>query len=784
MTRIAVVTASERKPMDLAETAPENDERVSPVERREIVPPAERSDHASIEAVLAHMTDVLPDATLLLDENWRIVYASQTARRISRIQPENLNRETLWELYPEIIGTETELAFREAMEFAEKRHVNALYYEPFQTWFEINILRMERGVAAHYRDITSIKKAETARDAVEEQLNQVLGVTTDAVLSLDRNWRITYLNHRAKDVLAPRGDVLGTNIWETFPEAVYDGSLFVEHYYRAMDEGVAKEFEAYYAEPLNSWFHVMARPAKDGIIIFFRDVTQQRKQENALRASEEKYRVMTELHPQALWTADAQGNVLYANQSFLEYIGKDFVPKDGDWYLACFFEEDRDRVLRVWSHSVATGEDYDINARLLRASDGAARWWHLRALPLRDEAGAIQQWLGVASDIHESRMAAEQQRQQYAEIDRQKRELEAIYRGSPIGMSLYEPKELLLIRVNDRQAETLGLRPEDLLGKTVEELAPSMTSAHAMIRRAANGEAMLNQQIEGTLPMRPDDHRFWNVNYSPIFAEDGSVQAIAGATIETTQQKRAEAALIQSEKLAAVGRLASSIAHEINNPLESVTNLLYLARQQAVLPEVQALLDTADQELRRVSIIANQTLRFHKQATKPQAISCGDLFSTVLSIYEGRLKNSDIKLEKRKRAHQPVVCFEGEIRQVLSNLVGNAVDAMPNGGRLLVRSREATDWRTGRGGLVLTVADEGCGITPQTQARIFEAFFTTKGHSGTGLGLWISAEIVERHQGRIRIRSSQREGHRGTVVALFLPFEAVPTVQPMVLPLQ
>jgi PAS domain S-box-containing protein len=613
---------------------------------------AETKDlNASMQAaVVAHVLDELPDVILLLDANWRIVYANQTARRVSRIKPENLNRETLWELYPEIAGTNLEKAYRESAATGIERVVDAFYYEPFQTWFDIRIMPTQHGVVAHYRDVTA-----------------------------------------------------------------------------------------------------------------------QRVHEDALRASEERYRVLTELNPQALWTADEQGRVLYANQRFLEYIGKDFIPKDGTEYLQCFYEGDRDRVLQVWSHSVATGEDYVIDARLVRASDGAVRWWHLRALPIRDETGAIQQWLGVATDVHETRVAGDLLREQYAEMERQRRELEAIYRGSPIGLALYEPKELRLIRLNDRQSHILGLRPEDALGKPIEELTPGLTDSHQMIRRAARGEPVLNGEVEGVLPSRPGEHRYWSVNYSPIFAEDGSVHAIAGATIEITQQKRAELALLQGEKLAVVGRLASSIAHEINNPLESVINLIYLARRYAVLPEVQRLLDAADEELRRVSIIATQTLRFHRQATRPQAVSCSDLFSTVLSIYEGRFKNSNIRVEKRKRADKPVVCFEGDIRQVLSNVVGNAIDAMPGGGRLLVRSREAIDWRNGRPGIVLTVADTGSGIDAQTQSRIFEAFFTTKGFGGTGLGLWISAEIMERHQGRIRMRSSQREGHRGTVVALFLP---------------
>lgn len=250
------------------------------------------------------------------------------------------------------------------------------------------------------------------------------------------------------------------------------------------------------------------------------------------------------------------------------------------------------------------------------------------------------------------------------------------------------------------------------------------------------------------------------------------VMALLESRLQLLDNQKTAAALMQSEKLAAVGRLASSMAHEINNPLEAVTNLLYLSRNQAIDENVKAWLEQAEIELRRVSIIANQALRFHKQSSNPQAISCLSLFSTTLSVYEGRLLNAGIVVEKRKRANEPVECFEGDIRQVLSSLVTNAIDAMPGGGRLLVRSREGTDWRTGRRGLVLTIADTGTGIDKATQRRMYEAFFTTKGIGGSGLGLWISADIMQRHQGRILIRSSQNPFHQGTVVTLFLPFIA------------
>ena len=614
-------------------------------------------DSASISPALAQILEGLPDGLLLLDHQWRITYANQTARTISRLLPEHFHSKTHWELYPETLGTRVEYTYRAVMDTRRELTIDAFFYQPFSVWLSVRVLPVDGGIALYYRDIT-----------------------------------------------------------------------------------------------------------------------QQKLHADQLSRSEERYRILTELSPQCLWTADAQGRIVYANQRFLDYLGQDIIPDSGLDYLSCFDPSDRDRVLRTWAQSLATGSDYDIDANLIRAVDGASRCWHLRAAPIRDQDGNVRQWLGTAIDVHEERSAATRLRQQYAEIDRQRRELETIYHGSPIGMALYEPTELRVIRINQCEADILRLSVADALGMRYEELKAGIPRALSLIRRAAAGEHVLNQDIEGALDRQPGEYRHWNVNYSPIFDEDGSVRAIAGATIETTHQKRADAALIQSEKLAAVGRMASSIAHEINNPLESVTNLLYIIAQYELPPEIQTFIHLADQELRRVSIIANQTLRFHKQSTAPREITCTDLFATVLSLYEGRLRNSSISVEKRKRANQPVSCFEGDVRQVLNNLVSNSIDAMPTGGRLLLRSREATDWRTSRRGLTLTIADNGTGISPLTRARVFEAFFTTKGINGTGLGLWIGNEIVDRHQGRLLLRSSQNPSHRGTVFTLFLPFlPALPT---------
>jgi signal transduction histidine kinase len=174
--------------------------------------------------------------------------------------------------------------------------------------------------------------------------------------------------------------------------------------------------------------------------------------------------------------------------------------------------------------------------------------------------------------------------------------------------------------------------------------------------------------------------------------------------------------------------------------------IFYLARNDDDLTQLQSYLEHAEAGLRRISVITNQTLRFHRQAASKQPIQATNLLGSILALHEGRLRNASITLERRDKASDRFEAFEGEIRQVLSNLIANATDAMhKTGGRLLIRSRNGTDPRSGQWGVMITVADTGEGMTPQTIQKVFEAFFSTKEAKGTGLGLWITKNIVDRH---------------------------------------
>ncbi len=246
---------------------------------------------------------------------------------------------------------------------------------------------------------------------------------------------------------------------------------------------------------------------------------------------------------------------------------------------------------------------------------------------------------------------------------------------------------------------------------------------------------------------------------------------IAVFFVDLRDQKRSEEVLRRTEKLAAAGRLAASIAHEINNPLEAVINCMYLL-DQGELPEPQrSYLRMAQKELDRVTQITTQTLRFYRQSTRPVLTGIPDLLESVLALYEARLRDKAITVVREFVHAQTILALDGEIRQVLTNLIGNAVDAL-NGRpepRTLVLRAHATSRGNGAPAVSVLIADRGCGMSPATMARMFEPFFSTKGITGTGLGLWVSREIIAKHNGRLQVRSRVGDG---TVFRIVLPLQS------------
>jgi signal transduction histidine kinase len=244
--------------------------------------------------------------------------------------------------------------------------------------------------------------------------------------------------------------------------------------------------------------------------------------------------------------------------------------------------------------------------------------------------------------------------------------------------------------------------------------------------------------------------------------------------LELRVAQRTEA-LVRSEKLAAMGRLAGIIAHEINNPLEAISNALFLLREHPSLDnEARRFASLAEQELTRVAHITRQTLSFYRESQEPVSVSIFEVLDNVLELQSHRLRASGIKLDKEFRSSLAIQGYPNELKQVFLNLIGNAIEAMREGGRLRIRVDGQTEQRTGRRGVRVSVCDTGSGIDSRYAKRIFEPFFTTKDTKGTGLGLWISRGIVQKYDGTIRFRSLHYVSGQATCFSVFIPSTPAP----------
>ena len=246
--------------------------------------------------------------------------------------------------------------------------------------------------------------------------------------------------------------------------------------------------------------------------------------------------------------------------------------------------------------------------------------------------------------------------------------------------------------------------------------------------------------------------------------------AVLEVSRDITSQLQAEEALRETEKLAAMGRVAGIIAHEINNPLAAITNTLYLVRNHPSLDDTaRHFADVAEQELQRVSHITRQTLSFYRESKQAIAVNITELLDDVLELQGRVLHSSHVSVHKKYACAPVVQGFPVELRQVFLNLVGNAIQAMPAGGKLRVYVREMTDWTRQRRGTVISILDTGVGIRPEDARRLFQPFFSTKSTKGTGLGLWISKGIVQKYDGTLTCRSYRANGHCVTCFRVFLP---------------
>jgi len=280
----------------------------------------------------------------------------------------------------------------------------------------------------------------------------------------------------------------------------------------------------------------------------------------------------------------------------------------------------------------------------------------------------------------------------------------------------------------------------------------------------------------GRMMLRRDDHREIPVTQVASILRDDSGHATGVVIVlrDLTQQRMSERALQSSEKLASMGRLAASVAHEIHNPLDAMGNLLYLLEHQSMDDSAKTYVRLAREELERITAISEQMLTFSREARKPVTIKLSEVVDNVLSLFMPRIRRMNVVLIKQYAQSGEVVALPGEMRQVFSNLVGNALDAMNGSGRLIIRIEESRSWTDQSvNGVRVLICDTGPGIPVEVRGTLMEPFVTSKGEKGTGLGLWVCRGIVEKHHGALRFHTSTTPGHSGTCFSVFLPTGAV-----------
>jgi PAS domain S-box-containing protein len=326
----------------------------------------------------------------------------------------------------------------------------------------------------------------------------------------------------------------------------------------------------------------------------------------------------------------------------------------------------------------------------------------------------------------------------------------------------------------NRSAEKLfGYTAEEIVGKHITMIIPPELHHDedmilSKIRRA--------EKIEHfeTIRLHKNGERIEvSLTISPVKDDNGKVIGAAKIIRNITETNKIERALRTTEKLAAAGRMAATVAHEINNPLEAVTNLVYLAKRDLQNNnKVAEYLEMASRELDRVAHITRQTLGFYRDTSSPVRFNVAETLDDLLLLYEKRFESRRIEVLKQYDKEIEITALAGEIRQAFSNLITNAIDAMPQGGKLILRVAKSPAWDGSHlHGVRITIFDTGSGIQAKHRKNVFQPFFTTKTDVGTGLGLWITRGIIEKHRGTIRMKSRTEQNGHGTAFSIFLPAE-------------
>jgi PAS domain S-box-containing protein len=479
------------------------------------------------------------------------------------------------------------------------------------------------------------------------------------------------------------------------------------------------------------------------------------KQRSQAEESEKRFRAIVETTPECVKLVAADGTLLHMNSVGLSMVGADSSEAViGKCVYDIITEEHRQRY-REFNGRICGGERGSLEFDIVGLK-GQRRHMETHAAPLQSIDGPCVQ-LAVTLDITERKAAEEAQRR-----------LAAIVESSDdaiVGKDLNG----IVVSWNPGAERMFGYSANEMIGRPITTIIPPELEEDEQRILETIGRGKPVEHFDTVRLTKSGERIDVSLTVSPIKDDTGRVVGAAKTARDITQQKKTEQALRTTERLASVGRMAATVAHEINNPLEAVTNLVYLAKGSAALNEVQEYLNAIEEELNRISLITKQTLGFYRETIAPSAVRVGEMLNPLIGVLGRRARNKGIEIRPEIRQDPEIYAVAGEIRQLIANLLNNSIDAVDSGG--LIRIRIGANGLNGQNptGIRITIADSGQGISPSARSKLFEPFFTTKKDVGTGLGLWVCTNIVQRHHGLIRVKSSVSPGRSWTVFSVFLP---------------
>ncbi len=516
----------------------------------------------------------------------------------------------------------------------------------------------------------------------------------------------------------------------------------------------------------------------DGIFVLALDRTDRVL---SRRESEERLRLAQEAAQIGTWEWDPVENTRTLSAEMHRMFGTDPDSSDERVYrlwASRVLPDDRVRVSRAMAECQRTGV-LDIEYRYEHPELG------LRYLHSRGRRMEASKFFGVVSDITNRKRREFEVGQQIEEVQLNlQTALDASQRLAAIVESSDDAiisKDLngVVTSWNPCAERMFGYQAEEMIGKSIRTIIPAelFSDEDRIMSAVSRGER--TEHFETVRLAKGGDRIEVSLTLSPVFNESGTIVGVASIARDISQQKKVEKALHTSERLATVGKLAATIAHEINNPLEAVTNLVFLAQGCMGDREGKVFLEQAQQELARMALLTKQTLGFYRENKGARPLTLEELITPLVSVFSARARNKQISIETDIRENPTLVGIPGEIRQLFANLLNNSIDAVSDHGHILIRLSATHQYKGHKGhkraGVRLTVCDNGPGIAPEVRKKLFEPFFTTKRDVGTGLGLWVSSNILRKHDGSIRLRSSVAPGKSWTVFSVFFPIESALT---------